>query len=57
MELVNCERRGNESSNIILWSVNACGLVEIVVSENLAASIAMIVDAGSMVLPNIGKCT
>jgi len=35
--------------------VTACGLVEIVVSGIPAASIAKIVDAGSRVLPNIGK--
>ena len=40
-----------------MWSVTACDLVEIVVSENPAASIAMMVDAGSRILPNIGKDT
>jgi len=40
-----------------LWSVTPCGLVEIAVSKKPAASIAMIVDAGSRILPNIGKYT
>jgi len=38
-----------------LWGVTASGLVKIVVLKILAASIAMIVEAGSRVLPNIGK--
>ena len=33
------------------------GLVEIVVSDNPAAPIAMIGDAGSRILPNIGRYT
>jgi hypothetical protein len=41
----------------MLWSVTACGLVEIEVSEKPATAIAMIVEAGRMVLPNTGRST
>ena len=38
-----------------MWSVTPCGLVKIVVSENLADFIAIIVDSVSRILPNMAN--